>query len=117
MKQKEHFLQTTCTNYFNLFHREYKGLLFAIPNGGLRKIKTAAFLKKEGVVAGVADMFLSVPNNEYHGLYIEFKVDYNKQSESQKLFEEKVKQQGYKYIVIKSLEEFQIVVKSYLSNK
>lgn len=117
MKQKEHLLQTACFNYFNLTYRKYKGLLFAIPNGGQRNIQTAAYLKKEGVVSGVADMFLSVPNTEYHGLYLEFKVDYNKQSESQKQFEILVTKQNYKYQIIKSVDEFILTIKNYLNNK
>ena len=117
MKQKEHLLQTACFNYFNITYRKYKGLLFAIPNGGRRNIQTAAFLKKEGVTAGVADMFLCIPNIEFHGLFIEFKVDNNKQSETQKQFEVLVTKQNYKYVVIKSIDDFITLIKNYLNNK
>ncbi len=55
-------------------------LMHAIPNGGARgndsqtnKIR-GAMLKAEGVKKGVPDIFLPVPLNGYHGLYIEMKV-------------------------------------------
>ena len=49
------------------------GLLYAIPNGGKRAIKTAIALKAQGVKSGVPDMCLPVARNGYHGLYIELK--------------------------------------------
>src|SRR4051812_28710500 len=46
-------------------------LLFAVPNGGLRHIATAANLVAEGVKRGVPDLVLPVPVAPYHGLFIE----------------------------------------------
>ena len=48
-------------------------LMYAIPNGGKRDIRTAAMLKAEGVKPGVPDIFLPVARGELHGLYIELK--------------------------------------------
>ena len=47
--------------------------LFAIPNGGKRSLRTAARLKKEGVTAGIPDVFLAAPSGGKHGLFIELK--------------------------------------------
>ena len=51
--------------------------MFAIPNGGKRHIGTAVKLKREGVKAGVPDIFLPYSMNHscwiYHGLFIELK--------------------------------------------
>lgn len=47
--------------------------MFAIPNGGLRDKITAGNLKREGVKAGVPDIFLPIPRGGYHGLFVEMK--------------------------------------------
>ena len=47
--------------------------LFAIPNGGKRSLKTAMQLKREGVQAGVPDIFLAVPARHHYGLFVELK--------------------------------------------
>ena len=57
--------------------------IFAIPNGGFRHRTTAMKLKKEGVKAGVWDLFLPVPIGEFHGLFIEMKRKPNKLTEDQ----------------------------------
>ena len=49
--------------------------LHAVHNQGHGDAIRGAKAKAEGVKAGVADMFLPVPNKLYHGLYIELKAD------------------------------------------
>lgn len=102
MKQDEHFLQVAIVNYC-----KYKGIpIFAIPNGGHRYISVARKLKAEGVMSGVADLFVFCANDHHHGLFIEVKVGYNKQSDTQKEFEKKVLGFKYLYKVVYSLKEF-----------
>jgi hypothetical protein len=48
-------------------------LLFAIPNGGARHPVVAVKLKAEGVRRGVPDIFLPIPRNGSHGLFLELK--------------------------------------------
>ena len=43
-------------------------LLFHIPNGGSRHPREAANLKRQGVKAGVPDLFLPIARGKYHGL-------------------------------------------------
>lgn len=90
-------------------------VIFAIPNGGGRSAQEATRLKEEGVLAGVADTFISFPNGEYHGLYIEMKrVKGGRQSVEQKQFENEVKAVGYQYAVCKGREAAWEVFKEYI---
>lgn len=45
----------------------------AIPNGGERSAIVAGRMKAEGVRKGVWDVLVPVPQQGFHGLYIEFK--------------------------------------------
>lgn len=53
-------------------------LLVAIPNqgrgGGWRQARRGAYMKAEGVRAGMPDLCLFIPVNQYHGLAIELKA-------------------------------------------
>ena len=48
-------------------------LLHASANGGKRNAATAARMKREGVKAGIPDIFLPVARGGFSGLYIELK--------------------------------------------
>lgn len=112
MKQIEHHLQVNCATWFRL---QYPRLvLFAIPNGGARSVITGAMLKAEGVMAGVADLFLMFPVKQFHGLFIEMKTDKGRQSESQKEFQTLAESNGYKYVVCRSFEDFKNEILTYL---
>ncbi len=124
MNQEEHNIQCACVRWFNLQWPQYRGLLFAIPNGGARSKATAGKLKAEGVVPGVADLILLVPrvhfdeHNEiscYYALCIEMKTKTGRQSPEQKEWQAKVEQHGYKYAVCRSLEEFMNTINNYLT--
>lgn len=49
-------------------------LIYAIPNGGLRHVRVAMKMKREGVKRSIPDVHLPVPKSTYCGLYIEFKA-------------------------------------------
>lgn len=110
-------IQQACVRWFRLQYPKYAGLLYAIPNGGYRNAVTGAILKAEGALAGVADLFLAVPNRHYHGFFIEMKQPKGRQQESQKRFQKAVEEQGYKYSLCYSLEEFMELVNEYLINR
>lgn len=69
-EEQETLFEWTLWNLGRLPELEY---LHAIPNGGSRHPAEAARLKKQGVKAGVPDIFLPEPRGQYHGLYIEMK--------------------------------------------
>ena len=71
-------------------------------------------LKAEGVLAGVADLFLMFPVKQFHGLFIEMKTDKGRQSESQQEFQTLAESNGYKYVVCRSFEDFKNEILTYL---
>ena len=74
-------------------------MLYAIPNGGKRHIKTAAKLKAEGVKAGVWDLSLDVARDHWHGLKIEMKWDRNDLTYEQSLWAARYQAYGYQTVV------------------
>ena len=88
--------------------------MHAIPNGGSRHKAEAARLKKQGVKAGIADIFLPFPSGQYHGLYIEMKYGKGKLSEKQAEFIQFAKSVGFKAEVCWSMLEAVKVILSYL---
>lgn len=113
-KQEEHRIQTAMVDWFRAQYPKMQHNLFAVPNGGRRDAATGAMLKAEGVLAGVADLILLKSNRNYGALLIETKTRKGKQRDSQKEWESKITKDGYKYVIVRSLDDFMCEVKSYL---
>jgi len=116
-KDEEHRRQCACVHWFSLQYPKLKGRLFAVPNGGRRDETTAAKLKAEGVVAGVADLILLKSNRDYGALLIEMKTRKGRQRETQKIWQNIVcADDEYKYVVCRSIDDFKREVDDYLKN-
>lgn len=114
-RHEEHNLQTACVNWFRYQYPTFSKMLIAVPNGGRRDAITGAMLKAEGVLAGVADLILLIPNRRYHSLLIELKTKSGTQSKAQKEWQQEVERLGYsKYILVRSIEEFINDINDYL---
>lgn len=93
-------------------------LLHAIPNGGSRNKIEAAHLQKQGVKAGVPDIFLPVSNGRYNGLYIELKrTKGGRVSAEQGRWITLLRENGYQAEVIKGAEEAIRLITHYLNEK
>lgn len=114
MRHIESQIQKQCFTWFRLQFPELALLMFAVPNGGYRRQTEARIMKAEGVTAGVADVLFLYPNETYHGLCIEFKTAKGRQQQSQRDFQQTVERFGYKYVIVRSLDDFMQVVKSYI---
>ena len=115
---EEHRIQCECVRWFSLQYPRLHGRLFAVPNGGRRDATTAAKLKAEGVVAGVADLILLKSNRDYGALLIEMKTRKGRQRYSQKQWENTVcADSEYKYVVCRSFDDFKREVDDYLKNE
>lgn len=115
-KGEEHKLQVSMMNWFRLQYPSMHHNLFAIPNGGRRDAITGRRLKEEGVLAGVSDLIFLKRNRHYGALLIETKTRKGTQRNSQKEWESKITEDGYKYVVVRSLDEFIKVVNDYLKD-
>lgn len=111
----EHRLQCACVRWFRLAYPHLHHNLFAVPNGGYRTPATAAKIKAEGALPGVSDLILLTARGGYHGLLIEMKTDKGRQSEAQREWQRLIEADGYKYVVVRSIEEFIKVVEAYLN--
>lgn len=87
--------------------------IFAIPNGGKRDKMTAINLKREGVLSGVWDIFVPIPQGVFGGLFIEMKVGSNKLTDNQKRFKDGL-ETSYKFEVCYSWIEAKEVIEDYL---
>lgn len=107
-------LQAGCIKVFAYQYPKYVWRFFAIPNGGKRDAITAALLKKQGVLSGAWDLFLSVPSNGFGGLFLEAKAGKNTLTENQKAFRDANKH-AYAFMEFRSVEEFLKCLKEYLN--
>lgn len=114
MRHIESQIQQSCFKWFRLQFPDLAMLMFAVPNGGSRRRIEAMIMKAEGVTAGVADVLFLYPNKDYHGLCIEFKTNTGRQQPSQKKFQHAVELQGYKYAIVRSVDDFIELVKTYV---
>lgn len=114
-KHLESSLQESIVKWFKYQHPMF--LLIAIPNGAYTGHKNAITLLKEGLFKGASDLILLYGNKKYNGLCIEVKTLKGVQSDSQKRFESKCKMFNYKYIIVRSLEEFIKEINNYIYEK
>jgi hypothetical protein len=106
MKHPEHLIQTTIKQYC-----DYNNILcFAIPNGQARNALIGKYLKAEGVLAGASDLIV-VLNNKV--LFVEVKTPNGRQQPTQKDFENKLKELGQDYRIVRSLDEFIKLIEEY----
>lgn len=124
--QREGGLQIQCVTWFRYQYKAFSKLLIHPRNeAGKPSSRKVAIDAAAGVVPGVPDLMLLLPSQEivtdepnvYFGLGIELKYGKtNNQSPAQKEYQRYMEAAGYKYVVVRSLEEFQKVVTGYMSS-
>ena len=100
MRNEEHQLQVTIVKYL----RYNKYIVFSIPNHGVRSTRMGAYYKEEGLMAGVADLFIMKGNSTYNGIFLELKSKQGRMNDAQKEFQRHCILLDYEYWLIKDLE-------------
>ena len=111
-------IQASCVAWMHNTYPEYRGLYFAVQNENSRadsNASTVAIRRAVGVVSGVSDTILLIPRGKWNALCVEFKTEVGRQSDAQRLWQSKVEAQGFRYEVVRSLEEFKKLINEYLS--
>ncbi len=111
---EEDDLQMRCVTWFRYQFPSLARLLHHSPNGGRRDAREGARFKRMGVQAGFPDLVLLVASQGFHALFIELKTRTGRQQDTQKEYQRLVEEQGYRYVVVRSLEQFIEEVKGYL---
>ena len=121
---EEHRIQCGIIDWYDLTVGDE--MLIAIPNGGARNAATGARLKREGVRAGVWDLFLARPDLSvspapwFYGLWIEVKVPKRRNhargglTDKQEAFGIKARAEGYRCEVVYTTQEGIDVISAYL---
>jgi hypothetical protein len=89
-------------------------VFMSIPNGGKREIRVAAQMKREGVLAGVPDLFLAEPRENKHGLFIEMKKVGGRTSSNQNEVIDKLRARGYEVFVCEGADEAYSMLLTYV---
>lgn len=107
--QSEDALQQKCYTWFWNTYPDLRGLLFAVPNGGSRDSREAKKLNLTGVVSGVSDLIFLYNKETF---LLELKTETGTQSDRQKKWQDKVEKEGFEYLLVRSLTQFKILIKS-----
>lgn len=110
----EHDEQVVLIRWFRLCYP--KLVIFSIPNAAKRSVGLANYMKAEGLLTGVSDIFVMKPNKHFSGLFIEMKAKGGKVSPQQKYFIEQAIANGYAAYVCFGFEDAQSVIVQYLKD-
>lgn len=89
-------------------------VIFAIPNAGTSSPQRGAWLKEEGLLAGVPDLMVARASQGFNGLFVEMKTPTGSTSKEQKKVIAQLQQEGYRCEVAKGYEKALIIIREYL---
>lgn len=116
----EHNHQCALINWWAIAHKAFhlpEFALYSVPNGSKRNMIEAAWLKDEGMRAGIPDLELAVSRGGYRTLYIEMKHGDNKLTEEQAKFIEWQKSEGAMCVVCYDWTDARAAIEYYLKGK
>lgn len=90
-------------NTYCLKHHNPRGIIFSVPNESQSQDETM-YKKNIGLLPGVSDLIVCKPCGEI--VFVEVKDHKGQQRENQKEFQLRVEKLGFRYLLVRSLEEF-----------
>lgn len=100
-------IQAACVTWLWNTCPQTRGLFFAVNNNS-EHVARAINRKAVGLVAGVSDTIFLWRGKAH---LIEFKTPTGRQSAKQKEWQAKVEAQGFRYYIVRSLEDFQELIR------
>lgn len=97
----QYYHNTFCTVGNNPQH-----IIFSVPNES-SNAKEQVYKKSLGLIAGVSDLIIIRPDEV---LFIEVKTETGRQSDKQKSFQSKIESLGFKYYLVRNLEQFKQIL-------
>ena len=117
MKFDESKTQQACIKWFR--YHFTKHVICSIPNGAvlsgdkMQRIRQWKRLQSEGALPGMPDVFIAMRNDKCNGLFIEFKSEKGKLTETQKAIHALLINAGYCVKICRTLDEFISIIKTY----
>ena len=90
---------------------------WAVPNGIKCGKSQAVKAKAEGLTAGALDITIAVPNESYHGLFIEMKIHPNTPTPEQTDMIKNLRTNNYKAEVCYNIDDAMFITKKYLEDR
>lgn len=90
-------------NTYCLKHHNPRGIIFSVPNES-RSQEETMYKKNIGLLPGASDLIVCKPCGEI--VFVEVKDHKGRQRENQKEFQLRVEKLGFRYLLVRSLEEF-----------
>ncbi len=114
MRNLESTIQCNFMQWLKLQCPAVHAVSFAIVNGGARTKSYGSRLKREGMKAGVPDVFIAYPTYKHPGMWIEFKSAKGRVSPEQKRMMGLLTERGYRVEVCYNFDQAMEAVNSYL---
>ena len=114
--EPEYQMQCELFQHLDEWEVDYPILHFihAIPNGLALAPRTAVKAKKQGVRAGIHDIFAPIKRGDVPGLYVEMKAGKNKMTPEQEAFARHLDGQGYQRAVCYSWTDAARIIVDYV---
>lgn len=119
MNHAEHDEQAALFRWSEIMKRKYPelDLMYAVPNAARRSPRQGAWMKAEGMKAGVPDVHLPVASGSYIGLWLEMKSGKNNPTPEQRRRMGALEAVGHLCVVCYCWLDAAAVIEKYLAEK